>query len=202
MNAHAETLSLSAFARRLGCRPSYVTKLKGDGRLVLDEAGRVVVAESLARIEATRGARLDVEQRHAQQRGELAAGGALGDADVSAPGERDNDAPARAGGGDVRLVDAKLRKESAQADQEEMKAAQMRGNLIPKDDVDAAMRFIGGAVRAALDVFPDQTAPLVAPVTSLEEAHELLTQACRDALNAIVEAVSRQVDELRKGVAK
>ena len=201
MNGAPETLSLSGFAKHLGCRPSYVTKLKGDGRMVLDAAGRVCVAESMARIEATRGARIDVTARHAGKRGALAAGGGFGDADISAQGERETNAPARAGGSDERLVDAKLRKESAQADQEEMKAAQMRGDLIPKDDVDAAMRFIGAAIRAALDVFPDQTAPLVVAVSGLEEAHELLTQACRDALNAVGEAIDRQKMELAGGRA-
>ena len=77
----------------------------------------------------------------------------------------------------------------------------MIGNLVPREDVDAAMRFIGGAVRAAFDVFPDQTSPLVAPVTDLAEIHETLSQACRDALHGIGDAIKRQQDELNKGMA-
>lgn len=41
------------FARRNSWSKSYVTKLKDDGRLVLTEDGRVLVAESLARIAAS-----------------------------------------------------------------------------------------------------------------------------------------------------
>ncbi len=193
-----EVLSLSAFAKLQGVRPSYITKLKEHGRLVLTNDGkRVRVAESIDRIAQTAGGRIDVAARHASRRD---AGGSIAAQDVGQGAETEKNAPEGEGGAgkDVRLVDAKLRKESAQADQEEMKAAQMRGDLIPKEDVDAAMRFIGGAVRAALEVFPDQTAPLVAPIVSLDEVHELLTQACRDALMSVGEAIERQKAEIAK----
>ena len=191
-----EILSLSAFARLQGCRPSYVTKLKAEGRLVLTPAGKVIVGETLALIEQTRGGRPDVTARHDVQR---AAGS---DKSVSAgqskgSGEKTPKTPRSEG--EERLVDAKLRKESAQADQEEMKAKQMAGNLIAREDVEAAMRFIGGAVRSALEVFPDQTAPLVAPISDLAEINEVLTQACRDALHSIGDVIERQKKELEPG---
>jgi hypothetical protein len=60
--------SKSAFARRLGVSPGYVTKLKDEGRLVLVD-GEVEVGASLARMEATKDPnRDDVRQRHAQAR--------------------------------------------------------------------------------------------------------------------------------------
>lgn len=192
-----EILSFTEFARLQGVRPSYVTKLKDHGRLVLtDDGKRVRVAESIALIEQTAGGRIDVSARHAAAR---AAG------DVKTPSDRPEatcgkkNASNAKSGQDERLVDAKLRKESAQADQEEMKAAQMRGELIPREDVEAAMKFIGGAVRAALEVFPDQTAPLVAPISDLAEIHEVLAQACRDALHNVGDAIERQKKELEKG---
>ena len=53
--AFADTMSLADFARYLGCKPSYITKLKQAGRLVLTEDGRrVKVTPSKERIEATR----------------------------------------------------------------------------------------------------------------------------------------------------
>lgn len=198
-----EIITFTEFARLQGVRPSYVTKLKDHGRLVLTEDGkRVRVAESIALIEQTAGGRIDVSARHAAAR---AAGNEISPSDrpkVTEPGKNAANAKdERKGGQDERLVDAKLRKESAQADQEEMKAAQMRGELIPREDVEAAMKFIGGAVRAALEVFPDQTAPLVAPISDMTEIHEALTQACRDALHGIGEAIERQKKELEKGGA-
>ena len=198
-----ETLTFTEFARLQGVRPSYVTKLKDHGRLVLTEDGkRVRVAESLARIEQTAGGRIDVAARHAATRAAgadnaLPVGPAVEDGHKNASSAQSD----VRGVADVRLVDAKLRKESAQADQEEMKAAQMRGELIPREDVDAAMKFIGGAVRAALEVFPDQTAPLLAPLSDLAETHEALTQACRDALHSVGEAIERQKKELERGAA-
>lgn len=192
-----DVLSFSAFAKLQGVRPSYVTKLKDHGRLVLtDDGRRVRVAESIARIEQTAGGRVDVSARHAAARN---AGGDKTPSDKPrATEQKKNGANAQAWQ-DERLVDAKLRKESAQADQEEMKAAQMRGELIPREDVDAAMKFIGGAVRAALEVFPDQTAPLVAPISDLADVNETLAQACRDVLHGVGEAIDRQKKELERG---
>lgn len=60
--------SKSAFARRLGVAPSYVTKLKDEGRIVVVD-GQVEVEASLARMEATKDPnRDDVRQRHAKAR--------------------------------------------------------------------------------------------------------------------------------------
>jgi hypothetical protein len=59
------------------------------------------------------------------------------------------------------------------------------------------MKFLGAAVRAALDVFPDQTAPILAPTTDLNETHALLTEACRSALYDIGVAIERQHEALR-----
>ena len=193
-----EILSLSAFARFQGCRPSYVTKLKAEGRLVLTAGGKVVVGETLALIEQTRGGRPDVAARHDAQR---VAGSEKKISEGQSKGSGEKAPKTPRSEGEERLVDAKLRKESAQADQEEMKAKQMAGNLISREDVEAAMKFIGGAVRAALEVFPDQTAPLVAPINDLAEVNEVLTQACRDALHSVGDAIDRQKKELEKVAA-
>lgn len=48
--------SQANFARLIDVDKSYVTKLKGEGRLVFNDAGLVDVAASLARIKATSGA--------------------------------------------------------------------------------------------------------------------------------------------------
>lgn len=91
---------------------------------------------------------------------------------------------------------------AARAEQEEMKASQMRGDLIPREDVEAALRFVGGAIRSELDVLPDQTAPLVAPVTALDEVHAILQDACRNAIEKMGQAIAQQREDLVKGAGK
>ena len=200
MTDTAALLGKKEFADLLGLVPSYVTALIKAGRVVLDGEGRgakVKVAESLALIESTSAGRFDVARRHAAAR----RGNANGVADSGMLRSTGKNAPNRDSESrdDERLVDAKTRKESAQADQEEMKAAQMAGNLIAREDVDAAMKFLGAAVRAALEVFPDQTAPLVVATTDLNETHATLTDACRNVLADIGAAINRQQAALQKG---
>lgn len=190
-------LTKSEFADYLGLVPSYITALVKAGRIVLDGEGRsarVKVVESLALIESTHGGRFDVARRHAAAR-RRAPNETLASATPAPPkenaGKRDSESPES-----EKLVDAKTRKESAQADQEEMKAAQMAGNLIARDDVESAMKFIGAAVRAAMEVFPDQNAPVLCAVTDLNETHALLTEACRNVLLDVGAAVERQREQL------
>ena len=178
------------FARRIGKAKSWVTKLKGDGRLVMSPEGLVDVEASLARIAQTGGGRPDVAERHAAERqAPAAAGGQVSDAGKGR--QRINHST---------LNEAKARKEAALAEQEEIKLQRMRGEVVDRETVDDALRFIGGAVRAAFDVLPDQTAPLVAPVTDLAEVHALLQQASADALAQIGEAVERQKRALHQEV--
>ncbi len=187
------------FARFLGLAPSYITALVKAGRVVTEGEGRgalVKVAESVALIEATQAGRFDVARRHAaaRRRGPNEAQG------NTTPRSTPENAPKRdSESHDPEcLVDAKTRKESAQADQEEMKAAQMAGNLIAREDVDAAMKFLGASVRAAMDVFPDQTAPILCAVTDLNETHALLTEACRNVLHDIGVAIERQREQMAR----
>lgn len=196
----AATLGKKDFAELLGLQPSYITALIKAGRVVLDGEGRharVRVAESLALIESTTAGRFDVARRHAAARRQPPTATASGASPRSTPENAPKrDSESRPDEKDEKLVDAKTRKESAQADQEEMKAAQMAGNLIARDDVDAAMKFLGAAVRAAMEVFPDQTAPLVVATVDLNETHATLTEACRNVLADIGAAIQRQQSAL------
>ena len=62
------------------------------------------------------------------------------------------------------------------------------------------LSVIGAAVRAAMDVFPDQTAPVLCAVTDLGETHALLTESCRHVLHDIGVAIERQMAALTQGV--
>lgn len=184
------------FARLIGRAPSYVTKLGQTGRLVLTPDGKVKVRETLALMEATRGARDDVAARHAAQRGDEGQGATL-------PSGNDP-----AGSGDAQdlavtlreqRAAAELRRTRALAEQEEMAAEKMRGDLVAREDVEAAFRNAGAAVRSALDVLADQVAPLVAPVVDLDEVHALLQEAARNTQSAIDQAIGRQKADLAEG---
>lgn len=191
------TLGKADFARQVLKRsPSYVTELLAAGRLVMEGSGRharVVVAESIARIANTKGARDDVAARHAEN-----AGSAMPEAQRG--GENAPEPPTElAVTLRERRAEAELRKTLAQAEQEEMAAAKARGDLIAREDVDAAMKFVGATLRSLLEVMPDQTAPLVAPVTSLDEVHAILQDQARNLAEQFGAAIARQKDELQKG---
>lgn len=194
------TLNFSAYARHRNCSPGYVTKLKSEGRLVLTASGLVDVEASDRLIEQTAGNRADVAERNAKER----AVANFSEGEVQRIDQPEKTAPrAIVQANDTDKVGASLQqaravKEKYSALKAKAEYETMIGDLIPREDVDAAMRFIGGAVRAALEVFPDQTAPLVAPVSNLSEIHEILTQSARDALHGIGEAIKRQQDELTK----
>ena len=163
------------FSKLMNVSRKTVTVWKQDGRLVMD-GNKVNVEASKRLIEQTGGTRPDVAERHAAARSQVESAEKIGNSLQAA-----------------RAVKEKYSALKAKAEYETL-----IGDLVPREDVDAAMRFIGGAVRAALDVLPDQTAPLVAPITSLAECHETLTDACREALQGIVAAVDRQKAEIFK----
>lgn len=171
------TATQAEFAELQGWNRSTVTRLKQAGRLVLLADGRVDVVASRQRIEATGGVRDDVKRRHAAARGE---GGP----------RRAAKAPPEAGG--ETRADAQARKLSAEADMAIMEAEKMRGSLIPKDDVDLALKSVGAALRARLDVLPDKLAPLVAPITDLPEVHAVLSEHCRALLAAVADELQQQ----------
>lgn len=68
----SDFVSQAEFARQRGWAKSYITKLKGEGRIVMDAGGKLVdVVATLAKLADTDGqARPDVAARHAAERGE------------------------------------------------------------------------------------------------------------------------------------
>lgn len=191
------------FAALAGYSPSYVTKLGKEGRLVLTADGRVDVEATQRLIDQTGGTRPDVAARHADSRraGAKKTGGEWVD---KGEAEKTPQRPAVSGGGETERIGNSLQasravKEKYAALRAKAEYETLIGGLIPREDVEAAMRFIGGAVRAALEVLPDQTAPLVAPIADLAEIHDALQTACRDALHAITDAMARQKEEILSG---
>lgn len=201
-------LKQAAFAAAQGWNRSTVTRLKQAGRLVM-EGPLVDPVASLVRIRDTGGMRFDVAERHAAQRDgnegqKIGAGATAGQGEGTDKGAGPIAAPAPDGAVGERRSDAQARKESALADMAEMEVKQKRGELIPREDVDAALRTFAASVRARLDVMPDQLAPLVSPVTDLDEIHALLAEHCRSVLAAVADdmdrAIKKAFDEIERGV--
>lgn len=168
------TVTQSEFARLKGWNKSTVTRAKQAGRLVM-VSGLVDVEATEARLAASSGGRDDVAARHAAARGAPEAPAAPSAGSV---------------GGESR-ADAQARKESAAADLLEIELAEKRGSLIPKEDVDAALKAMGASVRARLDVLADQLAPVVAPVADMDEVHALLAEHFRAVLAGIADDLAR-----------
>lgn len=201
----ANVCTQAEFAARQGWHRSTVTRLKQDGRLVMQGA-RVNAAASLARIEETGGMRFDVAERHAAQRAQQA-----GQKPAAAPSAGSGEGEGQGAGAIAaqatetvageRRSDAQARKESALADLAEMDVKQKRGELIPKPDVDAALRSFGASVRAKLDVLPDQLAPILVAVADLDEIHALLAEHCRGILSAVADDLGRAATAAGQGGA-
>lgn len=201
----ANVCTQAEFAARQGWHRSTVTRLKQAGRLVMQGA-RVNAAASLARIEETGGMRFDVAERHAAQRAQqagqkTAAAPSAGSGEGEGQGAGAIAAQATETVAGERRSDAQARKESALADLAEMDVKQKRGELIPKPDVDAALRSFGASVRAKLDVLPDQLAPILVAVADLDEIHALLAEHCRGILSAVADDLGRAATAAGQGSA-
>ena len=77
----------------------------------------------------------------------------------------------------------------------------LTSNLIPRQDVDAAMRFVGAAVRAAMESFPDQHAPILCAVSDMNEVQALLTEACQQVLLDVGKAIERHKKTISEDAA-
>ena len=64
--------------------------------------------------------------------------------------------------------------------------------LIPRDDVEACLLFVEGAIGSLLGAFPGQNAPALCAETDIHEIHAMLTEACRAVLDDIGLAIERQ----------
>ena len=158
------------FARRIGVVRSRVHALKESGRLVM-EGDLVNVEASKARIEETRNATHDN-----QATAKVGAGGTAPIEEAAAP----------------RRIDAQARKEHAQADIAEMERDKMRGELLLKDDVIAAVADIVTTLRARLESLPAQIGPQVAPISD----EGLCTAMIADHVEAALSELSHQAGKV------
>lgn len=166
-----ETATFKEFAALLGCRPSYVTQLRKEGRLVLTEDGRRVrVAESLARVEATRDpAAQHVAERHAVARAQGAAPAAP---EVPSGAEKIGNTYQAA-----RAVKERYLAMSAKRDYEIS-----IGRLLEVAAVEAAVADAVTTLRTRLEIMPDILGPQLAGVTDESQARAILAENIEHAL--------------------
>lgn len=151
-----ETLTPREFAARLGYKPNYGNQLAKDGRLVFAPDGkRVLVAESIARFEATKDpSRQGVADRHAAGRAAAAP------AQAEPPQDDEDDA-----GGDAPMYDfqnAKAKREHWAAEREHAAFRKDAGELIELTTHIAAMADVGATVRAKLEAWASTLPPQLA----------------------------------------
>lgn len=157
------TLKQIEFAALLGVSRSYITKLKADGRLIM-VGDRVDVEASRVRIADTADPhRDDVASRWAEHRDRATAAASASDLPLDDDDALPEDAPATSAlrSASSSYVDARARKEQAQADIAEMERDKARGLLIERQAVEAAVEDVMTTVRQALEQQPHRLAPLL-----------------------------------------
>jgi len=111
-----------------------------------------------------------------------------------APGESKS---TKTRGGQPKYASSRARKELALAQMAEMRLAQMGGYLAPFDDLETALRFFGGGLRAEMERFPDRVTPLLTPLSSFDEIHTILAEECRGVLLNIGRTAKREIEALQ-----
>ena len=143
------------FARILGVRKSYITKLGQAGRLVLTEDGkRVIVEASKQRIDDTKDPnRRDVVERNAAAREKAPASASVepsaGD-DTPVPGQR------------LTHAEAKAQKEFYLAENARLDYEERCGKLLPRDRVRQVVADAFATTRITLESLPALLAPTIA----------------------------------------
>lgn len=186
----SDPVSFSEFARILDVSPSYVTKLRDAGRLVLTDDGKKVCVEAsrqrIAETESGSPQHVAAREHHAQQR-------------LNLPPSATNDFPAESTPTPGTRADWERREAAARAQLREIELAKMRGDLVETTAVQRAGNEAGGVLRSALENLPDQLAPLLAEGDPEREARiyaqlrdhvEQLLGEISDKLNALAREIS------------
>ncbi|ULQ45954.1 hypothetical protein JN531_012675 [Flagellatimonas centrodinii] len=190
---------LKAFAAIAGFKPSYITQLKKDGRLVLTPDGRQVrVAESLARIKETRDpSKEGVANRHAAAR-------ALPPAPPPEAPERGDDdtgaIPADPAPGTGHYQEARAKREHYLALAAQRDYMISMRDLLPAGEVEAYLADAATQLRARLEGL----AVLLAPQLAAERDEHRCRAIVADAVERVLHELERQflrisADEGAKG---
>lgn len=178
------------FARRLGVSRPYVTQLKHEGRLVLEADGRVDAEASLARIKATE----DPSKARKASPAHPAEKNATAAPVSHAKSETDGMTGMEKVGGAFKLWQA--RKMKADAEMAEMEKARMARDLVPRDAAEFAMDDLAAGVRSRLENLPARWAPVLAPMSDLNQLQATLTELVENELRAMAHQQAKRAKEL------
>ena len=174
MDSEIRYLTKSKFAAHQGWSPSYVTKLRDQGRLVMDAEKKLVdVPATLACLRRTADPGKEcVRQHHAAARTEKHVG-----AHVRHDAPASDEGPAN--GSDPKYWDKKTRREGALAELAELELAKRRGELVDRERVEAMAFSVGRMLRDAVLGLPTQLAPELSTMTDSFQIEVKLREALR-----------------------
>lgn len=195
MTGEVQGVTRAEFARLRGCSAPYVTKLGHQGRLVLTASGLIDVAKTVALLDAT-----DDPARGGDRTGK-AAPAPTPPAAPAAPAAR---VPAAAAGGGVPVPasqpqatapgdspayrNAATRERIAKARLAELELAEKAGNLVRRDEVEAAVFGLARQAQEALDGIADRLSTQLAAESDPARVHKMLSAELRQVKQQLAEA--------------
>jgi phage terminase Nu1 subunit (DNA packaging protein) len=180
------------FARISGYAKSYVTQLKQDGRLVLNDDGSIDPDSSIARIaETSDPARTGVAERHAAGRRGKSRAGSANETDLD--GNEVHGAAEKTGMGYKYHQERKMK---ADADMAEVELAEKQRHLIPIESAEFAIADLAAAVRSRLEILPPRLAPALANIGDAAELETRLVEAIEEELIQLSKHLSRVSREI------
>ena len=174
--------TLSAFAARLNYKPSYITSLKQQGRLVMSDDGkRVRVQASIARIKDTATpSHQAVADRHAAARGAAP--------DVDAADDEPEALPPAPSPEQAKYQSSRAEREhwNAQAARRDYELSMRQ--LLRADEVEGAIAGAVTQLRARLETLPDILAPQLAAEPDESKCRQLLADEIEHTLGELARA--------------
>jgi hypothetical protein len=183
------TMSVPDFSAHINCKRTYAYQLKKEGRLVLTDDGKMVkVAESIARIAATRDpAHQGVADRHAAERGAPAQTGHAPNADPAPPMGEGSDAPVPG----YDFQSSKAKREHFSAMEAEASYRQKIGELLEASEVRGVLIEVLTVLRVAIEGLPYNLAPVLAATSDEAEIKSLLTTEVEFALKTAHDSLAK-----------
>lgn len=160
----------------------------------MDEKGRVLIDESLARWHETKGGRSDVEARHAEKRGSDIPGAIKTEKTAAGAPTFENSANNEGESGRTRYKTLTLHYENQQI---MLEMALRRGIRYPEEAIKREANSLGNTLRAALERMIDQTAPRLAVMADPAERAALIMAEMRGIRRIIRAELPRALRRIR-----
>tara|TARA_R110000751_G_scaffold100592_1_gene194516 strand:+ start:320 stop:901 length:582 start_codon:yes stop_codon:yes gene_type:complete len=187
-----ETASKSQFAALMGWSKPYVSKLSGQGRLVLDDKGRVLVDETKALLESSADpSKSAVADRHQRDRVEKGVG-----VHVAPDAPADTAPPAATPAGKFDYQSSRAQREHYLAQLAQSEALKASGDLVERAAVEQAAFLAGRSLRDLLLGLPKQIAPDLAAITDSWELERMLTTHLRRVLEDASRMSAADLDQV------